>query len=63
MGAVNVVSFAAVGYLAYANWNKPRWDRRVVAGAHSRLDSCACARECSCAGCWMQALRLVWQLC
>lgn len=32
MGAVNIVSLAAAGYLAYANWDKPRWDRRVVVG-------------------------------
>lgn len=32
MGVLNIASLAGVGYLAYANWTQPRWDRRVVTG-------------------------------
>merc|ERR1712072_149361 len=34
---VNIASLAAAGYLAYANWNKPRWDRRIVAAVAAGL--------------------------
>ena len=30
VGAVNLALVAGTGYFAYANWQKPHWDRRII---------------------------------
>ncbi|KAK7035243.1 hypothetical protein VNI00_012010 [Paramarasmius palmivorus] len=30
LGLVNVGVLGAVGYLSYSNWDRPRWDKRIV---------------------------------
>lgn len=35
VGVINFALLAGTGYLAYTNWSRPHWDRKVVAGVAS----------------------------
>lgn len=35
VGVVNFALLAGTGYLAYTNWNRPHWDRKIVGAVAS----------------------------
>ena len=37
LGTVNVSVLGIVGYLAYTNWKRPSWDKRVVSATSAGL--------------------------
>lgn len=43
LGALNLAVLGTVGYFAHQNWNKPAWDRRLVAGVTFGLISLSAA--------------------